>query len=173
MYGRTGKTCSIDLETSAFVNKTKNISKSTILTIKIDNETHEVFVKEIQRSILTGNIVHVDFYEVESGLALRTKVEVRIHGTPRGVREGGILELPIHEIEVECLPKDLPERIDVDVSGLGVNQSIHVHDLALNEAVRVISGLDQVVALVKFAKAESESSAASETAASTEPETKS
>jgi large subunit ribosomal protein L25 len=172
IYGRTGQTRSIDLEASAFVSNTKNISKSTILTIKIDNETHEVFIKETQRSILTGNILHVDFYEVESGLALRTKVELRVHGNPIGVREGGILELPIHEIEVECLPKDLPERIDVDVSELGVNQSIHVRDLALSEAVRVISGLEQVVALVKFAKAESES-AASEATASTETETKS
>jgi large subunit ribosomal protein L25 len=55
---------------------------------------------------------------------------------------------------VECLPKDLPERIDVDVSDLKVNQSIHVRDLPLGEGVRLISGGDQVVALVKFAKAE-------------------
>jgi large subunit ribosomal protein L25 len=66
------------------------------------------------------------------------------------------LESPLHEIEVECLPKDLPERIDVDVTELKANQSIHVRDLVLAEGVRVISNPDQVVALVKFARAEAE-----------------
>jgi large subunit ribosomal protein L25 len=78
------------------------------------------------------------------------------------VREGGVLESPLHEIEVECLPKDLPERIDVDISELKANQSIHVRDLALGEGVRIISNPDQVVALVKFARAGTEAAAEGE-----------
>jgi large subunit ribosomal protein L25 len=159
MYGRTGQACSIDIDTNTFVITAKSISKSTILTIQLDGTDHEVFVKETQRNIINGNILHVDFYEVERGVALRTKVDIHTHGSPVGIRNGGILELPVHEIEVECLPKDLPERIDVDISTLDVNQSIHIRDLSLGESVRVISGLDQVVALIKFAKAEAASAA--------------
>jgi large subunit ribosomal protein L25 len=154
LYGRSGQAISIDLDAKEFVNGVKNISESTIVTVEIDGKTHDAFVKDTQRRITDGNIIHVDFYEVESGIALRAKVSVHIYGTPIGVREGGVLEFPLHEIEVECLPKDLPERIEVDVSDLKVNQSIHVRDIVLGEGVRLISASDQVVALVKFAKAE-------------------
>jgi large subunit ribosomal protein L25 len=164
VYGRLGKGLSIDLDALEFVNSVKGISESTIVTINVDGQAHEAFVKDTQRNITNGQILHVDFYEVERGVSLRAKVSVHVHGNPVGVREGGILESPLHEIEVECLPKDLPERIDVDVAELKVNQSIHVRDLLLGEGVRLISNPDQVVALVKFAKAEAES-AAEETAA--------
>jgi large subunit ribosomal protein L25 len=170
VYGRSGKALSIDLDALEFANNIKGISESTIVKIEVDGKTHEAFVKDTQRNIMDGAILHVDFYEVESDTTFRARVSVHIHGTPVGVREGGILESPLHEIEVECLPKDLPERIDVDVSELKVNQSIHVRDLNLGEGVRLISGGDQVVALVKFAKAET--AAAEEEAAPELAETK-
>jgi large subunit ribosomal protein L25 len=154
IYGRTGQAQPIDLDALEFVNSVRGISESTIVKLEIDGKSHEAFVKDTQRDITSGNILHVDFYEVESGITLRAKVSLHIHGNPIGVREGGILETPLHEIEVECLPKDLPERIDVDISDLKVNQSVHVRDLKLSADVRLISNEDQVVALVKFAKAE-------------------
>jgi large subunit ribosomal protein L25 len=165
LYGRTGKTISIDLDAREFVNGVKNISESTIVKVEVDGQAHEAFVKDTQRNITDGNIIHVDFYEVESDTALRARVSIHIHGTPVGVREGGVLESPLHEIEVECLPKDLPERIDVDISDLKANQSLHVRDIVLGEGVRLISAADQVVALVKFAKAEAAAPAAEEAAA--------
>jgi large subunit ribosomal protein L25 len=159
LYGRTGKAISLDLDTLEFVRGTKNISESTIVKVEIDGKSYDAFVKNTQRSIIDGNILHVDFYEVESGIVLRAKVSLVISGSPVGVREGGILETPLHEIEVECLPKDLPERIEVDVSGLKVNQALHVKDINLGEGVRLISLPEQVVALVKFAKAEAAAAA--------------
>jgi large subunit ribosomal protein L25 len=172
VYGHSGKALSIDLDALEFTNNVRGISESTIVAINIDGQTHEAFVKDTQRNIVNGQILHVDFYEVESGVSLRAKVSLHIHGNPAGVRDGGILESPLHEIEVECLPKDLPERIDVDISELKVNQSIHVRDLQLAEGVRLLSNGDQVVALVKFAKAETESAAAGEQAAAETPEVK-
>lgn len=154
LYGRSGQARAIDVDAQEFVKSIKHISESTIVTVEIEGTAYNAFVKDTQRNIQDGTVLHVDFYEVESGVMLRAKVSVHIHGNPVGVREGGTLELPLHEIEVECLPKDLPQRIAVDVSDLKLNQSIHVRDLALGEGVRIISGPDQVVALVKFAKAE-------------------
>ena len=154
MYGRSGKAISLDLDALEFVRGTKNISESTIVKVEVDGKSYDAFVKDTQRNIIDGKILHVDFYEVESGVLLRAKVSLQIGGNPIGVREGGILENPLHEIEVECMPQDLPERITVDVSDLKVNQSIHVRDIPLAEGIRLISAQDQVVALVKFAKAE-------------------
>jgi len=154
LYGRQGKAVSIDLEAIEFIKGTKGISESTIVKIEVEGKSYDAFVKDTQRNIIDGNILHIDFYEVESGIALRAKVSLILHGNPIGVREGGMLENPIHEIEVECLPKDLPERIELDISGLKTNQSLHVRDIPLAAGVKLISNPDQVVALVKFAKAE-------------------
>jgi large subunit ribosomal protein L25 len=167
LYGRTGQSIAIDLDTKEFVFGVRNISESTIVKVEVEGKTYDAFVKDTQRNIVDGNILHVDFYEVESGVVLRAKVSVHIHGNPVGVRDGGVLENPLHEIEVECLPKDLPERLDIDISGLQVNQSFHVRDIPLGDGVRLISGADQVVALVKFAKAEAAAPAAEAAAAAT------
>jgi large subunit ribosomal protein L25 len=165
LYGRSGASVSIDLDAQEFARGVKNISESTIVKVEVEGKSYDAFVKDTQRNIIDGNILHVDFYEVESGVALRAKVSLHLSGNPIGVREGGILETPLHEIEVECLPKDLPERIEVDISGLKTNQSIHVRDIPLAEGVRLLSAADQVVALVKFAKAEAAPAAEAEAAA--------
>jgi len=154
LYGRKGTAVSIDLDASEFVKGTKGISESTIVKIDVEGKSYDAFVKNTQRNIIDGNILHIDFYEVESGVVLRAKVSLVLNGNPIGVRDGGMLETPLHEIEVECLPKDLPERIEIDISGLKINQSLHVRDIPLAAGVKLISNPDQVVALVKFAKAE-------------------
>jgi large subunit ribosomal protein L25 len=169
LYGRSVKAISIDLDALEFTTGIKNISESTIVKVEVDGKIYDVFVKDTQRNILDGKILHVDFYEVESGIALRARVSIHLKGSAIGVREGGVLEFPLHEIEVECLPKDLPERLEVDISNLGANQSIHVRDLALSEAVRVISAPDQVVALVKYAREEKSAPAAAEAEAAVAP----
>ena len=154
IYGRSGKSVSIDLDSTEFVKGTKGISESTIVKVDVGDKSYDAFVKETQRNIIDGNILHIDFYEVESGVALRAKVSLVFIGNPVGVREGGMLETPLHEIEIECLPKDLPERIEIDISNLKANQSLHVRNIPLGQGVRLLSNPDQTVALVKFAKAE-------------------
>jgi large subunit ribosomal protein L25 len=175
LYGRSGKAISIDLDALEFTIGIKNISESTIVKVEVDGKPYDAFVKDTQRNIVDGKILHVDFYEVKSDENVRARVTIHLKGTASGVRAGGVLEFPLHEIEVECLPKDLPERIDLDISELGVNQSIHVREIALSSAIRVISAADQVVALVKYAKeekapaAEEEAAAAATAPAAAEP----
>ncbi|MDR2951989.1 MAG: 50S ribosomal protein L25 [Treponema sp.] len=169
IYGRSGKAVSVDLDSVDFIQGVKGISESTIVTVEVDGKSYDAFVKDTQRNIINGKILHIDFYEVESGIALRAKVSLHLHGNPIGVREGGNLENPLHEIEIECLPKDLPERIEIDISGLKVNQSLHVRDIPLAEGIRLLSNPEQVVALVKFAKAEAVTPAAAEAAAEAAP----
>jgi large subunit ribosomal protein L25 len=169
VYGRGRDAVAVDLDGSEFSLGVKGISESTIVKIDIDGEDGKkssvnAFVKDTQRNILDGQFLHVDFYEVESGVELRARVPLVIQGSAVGVRDGGILETPLRDIEVECLPKDLPERLIVDISTLGLNQSIHVRDLPLAEGVKLISAADQVVALVKFAR-EAEAASAGEEAA--------
>ena len=154
LYGRSGKAISLDLDAVELSSRLKTISESTIVRVEIDGKSHDAFVKDTQRNILDGKILHVDFYEVESGVLLRARVSVQVKGNPIGVREGGVLENPLHEVEVECMPADLPERIIVDVSTLGVNQAIYVRDLSLAKSIRILSDVDQMVAQVKLTREE-------------------
>jgi large subunit ribosomal protein L25 len=165
LYGRAGKAVSLDLDAREFTLNVKKISESTIVKVEVEGASYDAFVKDTQWNIIDGKILHVDFYEVESGVVLRARVSLHLTGSPVGVREGGNLENPLREIEVECLPKDLPERIEVDVSELKVNQSLHVRDIPLGEGVRLLSAADQVVALVKFARAEAAKAVDAEAAA--------
>jgi len=154
IYGRAGKAVSIEMDGAEFVKGTKGISESTIVKVDVEGKSYDAFVKATQRNIIDGKILHIDFYEVESGVALRAKVMLVLQGNPIGVREGGMLETPLHEIEIECLPKDLPERIEIDISGLKANHSFYVRDVPLAQGVRLLTNPDLVIALVKFAKAE-------------------
>lgn len=160
IYGRSGKAVSIDLDSTEFIKGTKGISESTIVKVEVNGKSCDAFVKNTQRDIVNGKILHIDFYEVESNTALRAKVSLILHGNPIGVREGGMLETPVHEIEIECLPKDLPERIEIDISGLKANNSLYVRDIPLAEGVRLLTNPDLVVALVRFARTDAVAAAA-------------
>jgi large subunit ribosomal protein L25 len=152
MYGHTNGTTSIELDTAQFMTGIRGVSESTIVKLEIDGASHQAFVKDTQRNIVDGMVLHVDFYEIDPNSVLRARVPVHVYGNPIGVRDGGVLETPLHDIEVECMPNVLPERIQVDIANLGVNQSIHVRDLKLGDGVKLISGEDQVVALVKYTR---------------------
>ena len=164
LYGRSGASVPLDLDEVEFTKGIKGITESTIVKVEVDGKAHDVFVKAMQRNIMDGKVLHVDFYEIEKDVVLHAKVLLVIQGNPVGVREGGILEVPRHDIMVECLPKDLPERIFVDISDLKAGQSIHVRDLPLGKDVKLLSSGDNVVAMVKFPKGvTAETEAAAET----------
>ena len=142
----------ITLDAKDFQNKLRHFSESTLLTIKIGRKSHSVLMKDFQENVMLGKILHVDFFEVTKGEVLRTHVSIVLHGNPDGAKFGGVLEQVTHEIEVECLPKDLPEHIVVDVTKLGLNESIHVASLEVPEGVKILTNGDTTIASVKGVK---------------------
>ncbi len=169
MYDRHGKSTSVDVCELEFGKLFKTITESTILKIMLEGEEHEVFVKDYQYDRIKDKILHLDFYAVERGVPLRTKVKVKLVGSPEGVRRGGVLETGATEVEVECLPKHLPTRIVVDVSNLELNASLHVKDIAISEGVTILTDPEVTIAALKFASYDvPEASTTSETDASAE-----
>ncbi len=154
IYGGGDAATHVFLDEKEFLKVAAGISESTILGIEIGGVKKRAFVKARQRNSITTKIIHVDFLEVVSGRLLHARVPLRLVGIPVGVREGGVLENPAHEIEVECDPDNLPEGIDVDVSELHANHSIHVRELKIGGKIKVLSSPELVVALVKFIKEE-------------------
>ncbi|TVR70173.1 MAG: 50S ribosomal protein L25 [Spirochaetaceae bacterium] len=131
-----------------FFHTFHTVSESTIVTLTVGKEKREVLIKDYDEDITTGKVLHIDFYEIEKGKKLRTNIAIELTGSPRGVREGGILDHNLYQIEIECLPKDIPEHLIVDISGLGLEEVLHVRDLVIPEGVRVLTNPDQTIASI-------------------------
>ena len=151
IYGKN-EPVHLSLDTKEFTSKLKHFSESSLLTIKLGGKKHSVLMKSFQENVMYAKILHVDFFEVTSGSILRTHVSLILQGNPVGARLGGVLDQVTHEIEIECLPKDLPASIVIDVSSLGLNESIHVSALSIPAGVKVLTPGDATVASVKSIK---------------------
>jgi large subunit ribosomal protein L25 len=155
IYGRSD-TMPITLDEHDFYQTFKQISESTIITIRTPGKDVDVLLKDYDEDLATGHLRHVDFYAIESGQLLRANVPIHLTGAAPGVREGGVLQSQIHEVEVECFPKDIPEYFELDISGLQVGDALHVSDLPDLEGVKVLNSEDQTIALVAMTREEVE-----------------
>jgi large subunit ribosomal protein L25 len=128
-------------------------------------------IQEVQHHPVRGDILHVDFLEVAMDELLHTEVPIESFGEADGVKNfGGLLEQSLRSLHIECLPKDLPEIIRIDVSTLGLNQSIHVRDITLPAGVKATSDADLTVFIVAEPKVEAEPTAADAADAAKGPE---
>lgn len=93
----------------------------------------KVLLKDIQRHPVTEDVLHVDFLRIDPTKKLHVDVPIKVVGTPEGVKTGGMMEVVRREVEVSCLPDDIPAYIEVDVSALNINEAIHVSDLSIEK----------------------------------------
>jgi large subunit ribosomal protein L25 len=149
--------------------------ENTLFDLDLGGQRRKVILKEFQREPLRGKLLHADFYEVALDKQLQVSVHVELVGTPVGVKvQGGIVDFVTRELEVECLPADIPEKISIDISHLELNKHLRVSDLKLGDKVQVLAEPDVVIVHVVLPKAEvAAETAAAEVAtdaAATEPE---
>jgi large subunit ribosomal protein L25 len=147
MYGHRDPLL-LSIDAREFSRKFQQISESTIIHLSAGGETYDVLVKDFQIDHIIERLEHIDFFEIERGRILRARVLLHYVGNPIGVREGGLQEMLVHEVDVESLPRDLPERIDVEIENLAVGHSLHVSDLLVPDGVRVLTSQDQVIVLI-------------------------
>ncbi len=152
LYGE-GEPKAVSINAREWALRFQNISGNTVVKLKLDKDEHNVLIKDTQDDILTGRVHHIDFYAIHAGKKLTTFIPVVLNGTPVGVLEGGILEQKISQLEVSCLPKDMPERFTVDVSSLDVGDSMHVNEIAIPEGVEVRSDTSLTLVVITHAKA--------------------
>jgi large subunit ribosomal protein L25 len=159
----------LSVEAREFHREFHTVSESTLIKLKFPDGDREVLIKDYVEDIRTGAITHIDFYEVEKGRKVHTRIALELVGSPVGVREGGVLEHSLYEVEIECLPKDLPEHMTVDVSGLENGTSLHVSDIVVPEGVVILNDPDQTVAAVAIPRATIEDTEDAAGAAAEEP----
>lgn len=96
-----------------------------------------VMIKEIQRDPVIHNLIHVDFHEVRMDKKIMATVPVLTTGICKGVEDGGTLQIIRRELEIECLPMDIPDKIEIDITDLEIGESIHVEDIALSSEIEI------------------------------------
>src|SRR5688572_30171320 len=139
---------------------------NTLITLKLDGRESQVMMKEYQLDPITHQLLHADFYQLAMDKAITVTVPVQLRGEPRGVKlQGGLLDFVTREIEVECLPTDIPEHIDLDVTEMMLNQSIRVRDLPQSDKWKAVTEGDTMLVHVVMPKAEESAQAATTDAA--------
>ena len=134
---------------------------NTLINLKLDGLEARVMVREYQLDPITHHLLHADFYQLAMDKAIVVTVPVIVKGESKGVKQqGGLLDFVTREIDVECLPTDIPENITVDVSELMLHESIRVRDLPVDPKWKAISEGDTMLVHIVLPKAEEEPAAA-------------
>jgi large subunit ribosomal protein L25 len=158
VYGEGKEASAIEIETHAFEQLLHHHATETLIT-EIDLEGAgeiQVLVKEVQRHPVSGDIIHVDLLKIVAGQTIQVDILLELIGEAAGVKEGGVIEQVMHSIAIECLPKDLIESIEVDVSDMGIGDSMCVSDLNLGNKFRTQVEEDAIVVSVAEPRAEEE-----------------
>ena len=129
--------------------------ENTLFDLQLDGSRRKVILKEFQVEPIKGRLLHADFYEVALDQTLEVTVHIELSGVPTGVKvEGGVLDFVTRELEVECLPTEIPEKIVVDVSELALGKHVRVSDIKVPDRVKVLTEPDVVIAHVVAPRAE-------------------
>lgn len=125
---------------------------NTIIQLEVEGESKPLpaLIREIQTHAFRPDILHVDFYVVQTGVELELQVPVRMVGTPIGVKDqGGVLEQVIYELPIRCIPSAIPEVFEVDVTSLEIGDSVHIAELAVPEGVTILREPERTLCTVQ------------------------
>ncbi len=169
IYGRHIEPINVALDAHSASQILSKLTSSSLVTIEVDGKAYPALVREKQRNFIKNTLLHVDFLAVSLTEKITTYVAIQLEGTAPAVKDfNAILVTSLTELEVECLPTDLPERIVVDISGLKeIGDGIYVRDLALSDKVEVLSDPDELIVVATAMAVEEEAAAEGEVA---EPE---
>ncbi len=161
VYGRGRDTESLSVSV-AEIDKllATHATGSTIIDLDIEGSPVKVLIRELQRHPVERNIMHLDFYEIHEGETVTVTVPIHIEGIPDGVRNaGGTLDQVLREVQIAVLPRNIPEWVGLDVDALTIGQSLHVSDLAIENA-KILTDAGMTICVVIAPRVEEEPVAA-------------
>ncbi len=160
LYGPKSEPVLLSIDSKEFELILKEASVgSVLLNLQIQNgktSTRSAMIKELQTHPVTGSFLHVDFYEIDMLQKITAKVPVVAKGHSIGVEVGGLLQYVRRELEVLCLPTEIPEAIEVDITDLDIGDSIHLEDIPLSGDIEVLADTNFTVVTVLAPKVEEE-----------------
>ncbi|MDP6559707.1 MAG: 50S ribosomal protein L25 [Candidatus Binatia bacterium] len=150
-YGPNTEPIPLQVDKKTLTTRVGSAGGSHLIRIQSDSPTLKdkvALIKEVQHHPVTGELIHMDLYEVDLTKKVTVRAPLRFVGKALGVTQGGILQPIVREIEIECLPTDIPDSIDVDVTELNIGNSLHLGDLSMPEGVEGVSEGDLTLVTV-------------------------
>lgn len=160
-YSKHDEPVAISVDVNA-LNPLVFTAETHLVSLEMEGgKEHECIIKDVQFDPVTDKVIHFDLLGLTSGETFQLEVPVQYIGSPVGIKEGGVLQQFLHKLEVECLPKDIPQHIEVNIQGLSIGDSINVGSLNL-ENITILNPEDTVLVAVTHPKVEAEPVAADE-----------
>jgi large subunit ribosomal protein L25 len=146
VYGASDGSC-ISFAADARELRRIIVGAGALIDLKVDGDARPVIVKDMQLHPVRGDLMHIDFLQVRLDEKIQTTVQLQAEGGEEapGVKEGGVLELPTHQLNIEALPTEIPEAITVDVSGLGIAETMHLSALTPPSGVTFLDDPDETI----------------------------
>lgn len=150
LYGRAQDTLAIQLDARTFRQFLRTYGENVIINMEVNaGNTETVIIKELQRHPVDKHrLLHADFIRISLDEPVTATVPVVLVGNPPGVQQGGVLEVPLRQVTLHCLPMQMPTDLTIDVSQLEIGDSIHVSDLTLDEEIDILDELERIIAMV-------------------------
>ncbi|MBD3238818.1 MAG: 50S ribosomal protein L25 [Candidatus Moranbacteria bacterium] len=160
VYGSKIKPTHLTINKKQAKKIAESLHESSLMSLNIDGEakTRKVILQDYQQDKLTNKLLHLDFFEVDMKKEIQTQVPIEFKGVSPAVKNsGGILVKNINELDIKCLPDDLPEAIEIDLSQLeNLNDSLYVNDLKINQNVTILNSPDSAIVTINEPRSEKE-----------------
>jgi len=160
-YSKNNKPLHISVADKA-INPLVFTAKTHLISLELEgNDEYECIIKDVQFHPVTDKVIHFDLLGLTKGEKIKLEIPVQLVGSPIGVKEGGVIQHVMHKIEVECLPRNIPEHITIDISGLKLNDSVHISDLKYDD-IEFTDSQDSLIVQVTHAKVKEEAAPVAE-----------
>ncbi|HHY75097.1 MAG TPA: 50S ribosomal protein L25/general stress protein Ctc [Bacillus bacterium] len=157
VYGKNKPTKHIYFDSLEFMKTMRKSGRNGIIQLKVENDNPEsVMLHDVQINPLNGEVVHADFFIVNMASEIDVEVIVNLIGDAQGIKDGGTLQQPLYKVSVRCLPGDIPEKIDIDITQYNIGDVITVRDIKIDGKYEIIDDGDTVIASILAPKVEDE-----------------
>jgi large subunit ribosomal protein L25 len=148
VYGQEIGSIQVTVNEKEIVAAMKRNSRAILEVVLPSNKKHPVLIQQFQRDSLSGKLIHIDFHQINMNQNIETLVTIHFTGESPGVKEGGILQVETHAVQVRCMPNKLPETIEVDISNLAIGDHLLVSDLKVAKGVEILTEPSAMVVTV-------------------------
>jgi len=148
IYGKAKESQPVALDSIELIKTLRDEGKNTVLHLDVDGSSHAVMLYDMQTDPLKNEIIHADFHIVDMQADVQVEVPVHLTGEAQGVKDGGVLQQSLHEVTITAKPGNIPQSIDVDITNLGVNETLYIKDLSTSTNYQFTQDEEQVVASI-------------------------
>lgn len=152
VYDETGKATALTVDSAQFNKVWRSITRTTLVTLDVEGKKYDAFIRDTEYNIIKDEVLHIDFFAISNKKPVVRTYKVQYKGTPAGVLKGGFMVKHVPEVKIKALPKDLPARIVIDVSGINIGDIFRVRDMNLGDKVTVLTSAEDSLVSVAPAR---------------------